>query len=263
MRPLLPALAITLLLRASAPGGEFLGATALIDVAHPSIQSAAARITRGKATDREKAVAIHNFVRDQIAYGFGPKFYDHKASEVLRSRRGFCNPKGTLFIALLRASGIPARQHFVEISGGILHGIVSSRTEWLDHSYTEVWLDGHWILVDSYIVDPPLFAGAQKRLRAEDRAFGYAVHRAGSLTWDGRGSNFSQLVRGHGREPISNRDFGVHPDVQTFYAATPSASNRMDSQMRAFFRLATGPLNGRLHELRAEGKTGSLPGGNP
>jgi len=237
------------------PGDESLGATALIDTKHPFIQSTAARITHGKTTDRDKAIAVHDFVRDKIAYGFGPKFYEHKASEVLRLRRGFCNSKGTLFIALLRASGIPARQHFVEISAGILHGIIPPRTEWLDHSYTEVWLNGHWIPVDSYVVDPLLFAGAQKRLRAEDLEFGYGIHHAGNLTWDGRSGNFTQLVRGSGHVRIANRDFGVHSDVQTFYAETPSASNRMDAQMRTFFRLATGTLNGRLHELRAEGKT--------
>lgn len=236
------------------PGEHYLGATELIDTGHPAIQATAARLTQGKSTDREKAVAIHDFVRDGIAYGFGPKFYDHKASEVLRSRRGFCNPKGTLFIALLRAAGIPARQHFVEISPEILHGIVSPRTEWLDHSYTEVWLSGGWVPVDSYIVDPLLFAGAQKRLQAEGREFGYGVHRAGKLTWNGQTSNFSQFVRDSGAPRIGNRDFGVHSDVASFYAGTPTASNRMNSQMRAFFRLATSTLNGRIYELRSEGK---------
>jgi transglutaminase-like putative cysteine protease len=235
------------------PHEAYLSATELIDTGHPAIQTTAARLTHGKKTERDKAIAIHDFVRDNIAYGFGPKFYDHTASEVLRSRRGFCNPKGTLFIALLRASGIPARQHFVEISPEILHGIVSPRTEWLDHSYTEVWLDGQWLPVDSYIVDPLLFAGAQKRLQAENRELGYAAHRRGSLNWDGKSPNFSQFVSAPPR--VANRDFGIHADVQSFYSETPAASNRMDSKMRTFFRLATSTLNGRLHELRSEGKT--------
>ncbi len=240
---------------ATGPAENYLGATELIDTGHPAIQATAARLILGKSTDREKAVAIHDFVRDGIAYGFGPKFYDHKASDVLRSRRGFCNPKGTLFIALLRAAGIPARQHFVEISPEILHGIVSPRTEWLDHSYTEVWLGGNWVSVDSYIVDPLLFAGAQKRLQENGREVGYGVHRAGKLVWDGQSSSFSQFVRGSGGTRIGNRDFGVHADVVSFYAETPTASNRMNSQMRAFFRLATSTLNGRIYELRTEGKT--------
>lgn len=229
---------------------DSLGATDLIDTDHPSIRMTAARLTQGKTSDREKAVAIHDFVRDQIAYGFGPKFYDHRASEVLRSRRGFCNPKGTLFIALLRASGIPARQHFVEISPEILRGIVDPGTEWMDHSYTEVWLDGRWIAVDSYIVDPLLFAGARHRLQAEGLEYGYGAHRNGSLEWNGRNDNFSQFIKGNG---LTNRDFGIHSDVRSFYANTPAASNRMSGQMRAFFRLATSTLNGRIHGLRAEG----------
>ena len=38
-----------------------------------------------------------------------------RASEVLRAKVGYCNTKATLFIALLRAAGVPARQHFVDL----------------------------------------------------------------------------------------------------------------------------------------------------
>jgi hypothetical protein len=233
---------------------RYLGATWLINTDHPSIKATSARLVAGKTTDREKAIAIHNFVRDQIAYEFGPKFYDHQASEVLRSGRGFCNPKGTLFIALLRAAGIPARQHFVEISPKILHGIVDPGTAWIDHSYTEVWLEGSWVSVDSYIVDPALFAGARRHLDEDGRELGYGIHRHGNLVWDGRSANFSQYVSGPARRAIANRDFGVHEDVRSFYENTPDASNRMNVQMRTFFRFATTTLNARIRQLRHGGR---------
>lgn len=35
------------------------------------------------------------------------------ASEVLKQGQGFCNPKATLLVALMRAAGIPARMHMV------------------------------------------------------------------------------------------------------------------------------------------------------
>jgi len=175
-----------------------LGATELIDTGHPMIQATAARLTAGLHSDQEKAVAIHDFVRDEISYGFSSKFYDQKASEVLRKRRGFCNTKGALFIALLRAAKIPARQHFVDISPEILRGLLDPGTEWLDHSYTEVWLGGEWIAVDSYIVDPAMFHAGIKRVREEKLLCGYGAHRYGNLSWDGRSDNFSQFVQGKG-----------------------------------------------------------------
>ena len=236
-----------------------LGATELIDLGHPMIQATASRLTDGLHSDREKAVAIHDFVRDEISYGFSSKYYDQKASEVLRKRRGFCNTKGTLFIALLRAAKIPARQHFVDISPEILSGILDPGTAWLDHSYTEVWLGGKWIAVDSYIVDPEMFYAALKRLREEDLHCGYGVHRYGSLTWDGRSDSFSQFVQGAGGSKIGNRDFGVHADARAFYAATAEASNRLSPEKRAFFPIASGSFNGRIGKLRAGLATGDRP----
>jgi transglutaminase-like putative cysteine protease len=42
------------------------------------------------------------------------------ASAVIRAGVGFCNPKSTLFVALLRGAGIPARQHMVSINMNVL-----------------------------------------------------------------------------------------------------------------------------------------------
>lgn len=228
-----------------------LGSSELIDTGHPMIQATAARLTRGLRSDRDKAVAIHDFVRDEIPFGFGPRFYDQKASDVLRSRHGFCNTKGALFIALLRAAGIPARQHFVDISPAILKGIVDPGTEWMDHSYTEVRLDGRWIAVDSYNADPKLFYAALRLLNEQGLDFGYGAHRYGNPIWDGRRDSFSQFVQGKGKDKIGNRDFGVYADARAFYATAPGASNRLTLQMKAFFPVAIGTLNGRIGKLRA------------
>ncbi len=228
-----------------------LGATPLIDKDHPRIQSTAAKLTRGLETDSEKAVAIHDFVRDKIAYGFGPKFYEHRASEVLRMRRGFCNSKSTLFIALLRSAEIPARLRFVELAPPILDGIVKQRTPWIDHSYCEVWLHGKWVGVDSYNVDARLFKAAQAKLKREGKDLGYGVHKNGKLHWDGIHPNFSQYVNGSDRPKISKRELGVHRDVETFYATTEGAWNEMDRPTRVFFPIAAFSMNHKLANVRA------------
>ncbi|MEM0967933.1 MAG: transglutaminase-like domain-containing protein, partial [Verrucomicrobiota bacterium] len=231
----------------------------LVDYRHPAILDQAAQLTAGLTTDREKALAIHQFVRDEIVYEFGPKFYDHTASEVLRLRKGFCNPKTTLFVALLRASRIEARIRFVEISPEILHGIVDPGTPWMDHSYAEVFLGESWVPVDSYIVDPELFAAGLRRCRAEGRRFGYGVHVEGTLDWDGETPSFSQCLPRPVEPSLRRNDYGVFPDVVQFYEMTPEAWNRIRGKgMRTFFRLAAVTFNDRIRDLRAE-ETGGLP----
>ena len=125
---------------ASSPPGAFLESTEYIDHEHPEIRKLVRRLTANAADDRKRAVAIHDFVRDEIRFGFSGDFYDQRASAVLAGGRRFCNTKSTLFVALLRAAGIPARQRFVDIDADILHGLVDTGGAYVDHSYAEVYL---------------------------------------------------------------------------------------------------------------------------
>ncbi len=252
-------LAVLLLLTPSAQAtSDFLGATPLIDTGHHRVENAAQKLTADLSTDREKAVAIHRFVRDEIEYGFTRSFYEQKASAVLRSGRGFCTSKTTLFVALLRASGIPARQRFVELDVAILEGIVDPGTPWIDHSYAEVQLDGEWIAVDSYIVDPALFRSAQKQLRDLELDFGYGAHRHGTLEWDGRSPSFVQFVKSAPGPQVSRRNLGVHRDARAYYEANPNAWNAMNPAMRAFFWTAARPINKRIQSIRAGETTSTV-----
>ena len=142
---------------------EYMNPTHYIDSDHPAIVDAVHTNTAGARDAREKAVRIHDFVRDQVRFGWAPSLYDQKASDVLAAGAGFCNTKSTLFVALLRAAGIPARQHFVNIHAGILDGFIYPGTPYVDHSFAEVWLAGTWWQVDSYIVDRQLMTHAQAR----------------------------------------------------------------------------------------------------
>ena len=88
-----------------------------------------------------------------MRFGFTPHFYAMSAAEVLSAGVGYSNTKATLFIALLRAAGIEARQQFVDVNAAVLRGMFDLRTPFIDHSYTEVLLDGAWVPTDSYVVD--------------------------------------------------------------------------------------------------------------
>ncbi len=207
----------------------YLEETAYLNYSDPSLQAALTAL-RGR-TDRETAVNIHNYVRDEVRFGWRPDFYAMTASEVLRAGVGYCNTKSTLFVALLRGAGIPARQRFVTINADILEPFVRLPQPFVDHSYSEVLLGGRWLRVDSYIPDPALFARAQQALERDDRGMGYGVHRLGKNVWDGDSDAFAQFVASD-IAAISDRDYGIFADTAAFYAATDR--NEKLSGMRRF-----------------------------
>jgi hypothetical protein len=193
--------------------------TPRIDCAAPEIQAAVASLAGPPRDERAMAVRIHDFVRDQIRFGWSLRFDRQTASEVLRARRGYCNTKSGLFMALLRAAEIPARLHCVAINRDILRGLVRPPTSYVDHTYVEVRLEGIWHSTDSYIVDRALFTAAQRRLRREGAELGYGVHCQSTLDWDGRKDAFAQFVPSAGKVAVRGADFGVYDDLDAFYAS--------------------------------------------
>lgn len=213
---LAPLLAL-LSLSGSPQGGDPLGATARIQSDHPRIVALAAELTAGAPDARTRAVRIHDFVRDEIRFGWTRSFYAMSAVDVLDAGVGYCNTKATLFIALLRAAGIPARQHFLDISSRVLAGFLESGTPFLDHSFTEVQIDGRWLRVDSYVVDVELWERARAQLERSGAGLGWGVHRNGTPDWDGRSDAFVQFVDDGSVPALTSRDHGVFADVDDFY----------------------------------------------
>ena len=244
LRPLCGTQALALA-QTDAPPARFLMAAGAIDADHPEVRAVAQRITVGCATDRERAVAIHDAVRDEVAFGFPGTGYETRASEVLDAGVGDCHTKGALFVALLRAVGVPARLRFVDLPADLLRGALDPGTPRVDHAVSEVFLDDGWHRTDSYVVDLALARAAQRRLAQEDRARGYGVRVGGVHTWDGEADAFAQY------DPdLSERDWGVHADAPTFYRDALHPWNRLGVISRwlapAEFRAATR----RLETLR-------------
>jgi Transglutaminase-like superfamily len=177
------------------------------------------RVVANAQNERERAVRIHDFVRDEIKFGWSAGFYDQSATDVLAARVGYCNTKSTLFVAMLRAAGIEARQRFMNIDAAIVRDFLDPGTTYVDHSYTEVKVDGRWLKVDSYVVDRSLADAARARLQREGKIVGYGVHRNGTSDWDGINDAFSQFVNDGTYPRLSTKDFGIYPDVLAFYAS--------------------------------------------
>jgi transglutaminase-like putative cysteine protease len=229
----------------------YLVPTPSIDIEAPSLRAAVTEATRGATTELKRAVRIHDYVRDHVAFGWTGRFHDMRASEVLAAGRGYCNTKGTLFVAMLRAAGIPARQRFISIRTAILRGILDTGRQYVDHSYAEVLLGGRWIAVDSYIVDQPLFRAASAKLAAESALAGYGIHSRGTTRWDGTRNAFSQFVNDGSVPDLSDADHGVFADVLAFYR-TDKGVDRPSLPARLLFPLLIRSANENVARIRGQ-----------
>lgn len=173
------------------------------------VRDIAKQIAGKYSNECEKATALHDFVRDNIKFGFNRYFDLSRPFNTLDIGIGHCNPKGELLVALLREADLEAFNHFVVLPKEILRGTVSPNRFWLvpaelSHCYTEVKVEGVWYKIDSYILDGPLFKAARAKLSEMGRTIGYGTHGNSTIDWDGKSDAFSQfdkdmMIEDHGR----------------------------------------------------------------
>jgi hypothetical protein len=89
----------------------YLGVSPSIETNHPEITRLAGEIGQDATTGWGKVKAIHDWVRANIRYEFDVELKG--ALTALRARHGDCEELTSLFIALCRANGIPARSVWV------------------------------------------------------------------------------------------------------------------------------------------------------
>ena len=85
----------------------FLQKSKLVQSEAPQVRELAAKLTKGAATEHQAVSAILTYAADAIKYQYNPKEFD--ALYGLTTGTGNCQNFSHLSIALLRASGIPAR----------------------------------------------------------------------------------------------------------------------------------------------------------
>lgn len=174
-----------------------------------AIMDVVAQVTSGTITEREKAIRLHDYVREEVKFGFSRYFDAASPDYTMSFGAGHCNPKSRLMVALFRAAGLEAFQHFVVIPKDILEGVTPAYMWWmiptkLNHSYVEVKVEGVWSEIDSFIVDTSLLKAAQARLPGESRSMGYGVRIDSTNQWGGQNRAFSQfdpkmMIEDHGR----------------------------------------------------------------
>lgn len=227
---------------------RWLRATEQLDIQSTKLRTRMMAITQLLATEREKAVAIHDFVKS-LPFGCVADYSQLKAVDVLKLGHGDCFTKGLLMVALLRAASIPARLRFVSLPVHFLRGIIDPEESTIMHAMAEVYLDNRWLITDSYVPDLALQQAAQTLLTQEKRSMGYGVHLRGNESWSGREHASAQCHQSDGSS-LPTVDWGVADDPMSFYADPSHSELRRNFATRLKWRLAAPLVNKRVAALR-------------
>jgi hypothetical protein len=112
----------------------------LIESDHPSIVTRSAELVKGAMTRWEATLRIARWVNKEIRYTIADT---PSARLALEKRAGDCGPHSTLTVALLRASGIPAR-----LVGGLMYAPTFGGS-FGQHAWVEVHLgEAGWVPLD-------------------------------------------------------------------------------------------------------------------
>lgn len=192
--------------------------TALLDYQHPTLQALVRQRGWASLPEFDRIGAIYDFVRNEIAFGYNEDD-TLAASRVLADSIGQCNTKATLFMALLRATGIPCRFHGFTINKALQKGAITGLAYWLAprdiiHSWVEVYTGGRWVNLEGFILDADYLQALQQRFAGERRFCGYGAAtpdlQAPGVQWKGDDTYIQ-------KEGI-NHDFGVFTQPDDFYA---------------------------------------------
>ena len=131
---------------------KYLLPASIIDSDHHDIIAYAGKVVKDAGQDPvKKAVKLYNAVRDGIWYDPYYPFYlpeHYRASNILKSGRGYCVCKASLLCALGRAVGIPTRVGFADVRN---HLATKQLIEYMGsdifvyHGYTDFFLEGQWV----------------------------------------------------------------------------------------------------------------------
>ncbi len=131
---------------------ECLSPTAIIDSDNETIIKYANDTVRDSDGDAiSMAVKLYYAVRDGIRYDPYSPFYlpeHYRASNVLKSGRGYCVSKASLLCALGRACNIPSRIGFANVRN---HLVTRQLIEYIGtdifvyHGFVEFYLEGKWV----------------------------------------------------------------------------------------------------------------------
>lgn len=197
---------------------NLLSETLILDFSHPSLKALIERRGWQKLPEKDRILAIYNFVKDEIRFGYNVSD-DIPASAVLADGYGQCNTKGNLFMALLRAVGIPCRFHGFTINKELQKGAITGiwyrlAPQEIVHSWVEILFEGKWRNIEGFILDKQYLTALQGRnpdVKGYFCGYGVATDNFANpqVDWNG-GDTYIQ------KEGIK-QDFGFFDSPDDFY----------------------------------------------
>ena len=117
----------------------YLAASSNCQVNNTKIKQLVTKLTKGLTSEKAKAIAIYNYVRDAISYSF---YYDTRYGAVgtLNAKTGNCVDHSHLLVAMFRTAGLPARY---------AHGTCTFTSGTYGHVWTQVLIGDTWIVCDA------------------------------------------------------------------------------------------------------------------
>ena len=131
--------------------GLFLSPAEYIDSDHPAVRAKAAEATGAASDPVERARRLYRAVRDEVRYD---PYVDYtsretwRASSVLNEGHAYCVGKASLYVALCRAAGIPARLGLADVKNHLATPrlIEAVGTDvFAYHGYVEIHPAGKWV----------------------------------------------------------------------------------------------------------------------
>lgn len=228
---------------------HYLEQTKLLNYNHSAIQDLIRSRQWSSLSVKNQIRSVYNYVRDEIEFGYNRRD-DIPASEVLQDGYGQCNTKGILFMALLRALGIPCRIHGFTIHKQLQKGAMNSwyyrlSPDEIIHSWIEVMYQGNWLNMEGFIIDLPYLNKLQQKFKQCSGSFcGYGVatddFQNPAVFWD-ENDTYVQ------KEGIV-QDFGtfVHPDQ--FFSLHPQKLSSLKKVI--FSKLVRHLMNRNVRRIR-------------
>ncbi|HIH18681.1 TPA: hypothetical protein HA225_01765 [Candidatus Micrarchaeota archaeon] len=119
---------------------KYVEATSRTQSDDPEIRALALKITENSTTPFERVARLAIFVNRHMTYNENLVGQEYDAVWALRNKQGVCVEYSTLFAALARSIGIPARY----VNGYVYSDRYSG---WLGHAWAEAYV-GEWVPVD-------------------------------------------------------------------------------------------------------------------
>lgn len=223
---------------------DFLRETALLDISHPRLQLCARRLAQPGLTARDRALAIHSFVR-LIPFSAGAQpATQAPASEVLRSERGDAHSKGVLFVALCRAAGVPARLQLLRLRSDPLRALSGRQDGCAVHPVGQVRLGGRWLSTDAYLLDPLLFARMRSR-QTQEGLGSWGLRPDAPAIWEGD----DDCLHLFSPADVMDDPGSAHAPAPTERQVARTAHGSLLARMRSLLRPGAG-LDRQLRHLR-------------